>query len=86
MFRVSDDRNVGAFEHRPALRVLESEIASVELLEVAKAALRAGRLPWPRADQSRRESARARDYAVPTRRTSEARTLASLLLVLWPSA
>lgn len=45
VFRVMDDRNVGVFEHRPALRVLESEIAPVELREVAKAALRSGRLP-----------------------------------------
>ena len=86
VFRLSDDRNVGAFEHRPALRVLESEIAPVHLLEVAKAALRAGRLPWVRADQPRQQTVPERDYAAPTRRRSAARTLASLVVVLWPSA
>jgi hypothetical protein len=86
VFRLSDDRNVGAFEHRPALRVLESEIASVQLLEVAKAALRTGRLPWARADQSPQLTVQERDYAAPTRRGSAVRTLSSFLVMLWPSA
>jgi hypothetical protein len=85
VFRLSDDRKVGAFQHRPALRVLESAIAPVDLLEVAKAALRTGRLPWARAELSREQAAQRRDYATPMRPRSAARTWASLLVVLWPS-
>jgi hypothetical protein len=86
VFRLSDDRNVGAFEHRPALRVLASDIAPAELLDVARAALRTGRLPWARADQSHERTVQRRDHAARTRRRSATRTLASLLAVLWPSA
>lgn len=86
VFRVSDDRNIGAFRHRPALRVVESEIAPWELLEVAKAALRSGRLPWAHADLSRQRNAQRHDETEPTRRSRAAQTLASLLGVLWPSA
>jgi hypothetical protein len=52
VIRISDDRKVGAFQHRPALRVLEAEIAAADLLHVARAALRSGRLPWAQADLS----------------------------------
>jgi len=85
VIRISDNRKVGAFQHRPALRVLEGEIAAIDLLEVAKTALRTGRLPWARPDLSREPTGQRRD-AAPTRRRSAARTLASLLVVLWPSA
>jgi hypothetical protein len=48
VFRISDDRMLGAFQHRAGLRVLESEDDPERLLAVAKAALRMGRLPWTR--------------------------------------
>lgn len=85
VFRLRDDRKVGTFQHRPSLRVLESEIAPTELLKVAQAALRMGRLPWG-TDSLRQPVAQRLDSAVPTRRRSAARTLASLLVVLWPAA
>ena len=86
MFRLSDDRSIGAFRHRPALRVLEGDVAPGELLEVAKAALRSGRLPWAHADLSQQRQTQRPDYPEPTRRSSAAQILASLLVVLWPSA
>ena len=86
VIRVRDDSRVGAFRHRPALRVVESSIDTVELLEVAKAALRAGRLPWSRTNRSGGVSPPGAGYSVSTRRGRQARTLASLLAVLWPSA
>lgn len=46
VFRVGDDRMVGAFRYRPTLQVLESEITAEQLIEIARAALRAARLPW----------------------------------------
>lgn len=76
VFRVWDDRRVGVFEHRPSLRVLESTVAAEQLLEVARVALRAARLPWTNAAEQIHTNARP----------GNVRTLASLLVVLWPSA
>lgn len=80
VFRVSDDRSLGIFEHRPVLRVLESEIAPEQLLEVARAALRSARLPWlhPR-------HPKASNGVTVKRRTRPPRALAALLFALWPS-
>lgn len=45
VFRVRDDRRVGAFRHRPSLEINDSAIGA-ELRQVALVALRAGRLEW----------------------------------------
>lgn len=86
VFRIQDDRKLGAFEHQPALRILVSEVEPGQLLEVAKSALQTGRLPWNRANRAGQPSIQRPDYAAPQQRRSTARTLTSLLMVLWPSA
>jgi hypothetical protein len=45
VFRIRDDRRVGSFTNEPSLEVTDTVIGS-ELLDVAKAALRMGRLEW----------------------------------------
>jgi hypothetical protein len=77
VFRVSDDRCLGIFEHRPVLRVLESESAPEQLLEVARAALRSARLPWLPA---RRPG--ASNGITSERRARPSRALAALLFAL----
>lgn len=89
--RIRDDRNLGAFQHQPALRILESEGDPAQLLAVARAALQTGRLPWNCAMRTRaagvqqRDDAK-RDDATSLRPRSVMRTWASLLIVLWPNA
>lgn len=46
VFRLGDDRMVGAFRYGPTLQILESEITVEQLVEIARAALRTARLPW----------------------------------------
>jgi len=46
VFRISDNRRIGAFRHEPALEVMESEIPLEALLDVARHALRSARLSW----------------------------------------
>ena len=82
VFRVSDDRNLGAFQHQPALRVLVSEIAPEQLLDVARAALRTARLPWAQTALSHKTIDQRADSAERMRRGSAAQTLASLLVLL----
>ena len=86
VFRISDDRKLGAFQHQPALCILESEVEPARLLEVAKVAQRTGRLPWTRADLPRQPTVQRPNFAMQTRRRRTARALTSLLMVLWPSA
>lgn len=52
VIRVRDDLRVGVFEHWPLLRIVTSEISPAELMDVAKVALRTGRLPWKPASAS----------------------------------
>ena len=85
VFRLIDDRLVGAFLHRPSLRVIESELAHEQMLEIARAALRAARLPWSDPGLIARAST-ASPEAIGKRRKRPARTLPSLLVLLWPSA
>jgi hypothetical protein len=85
VFRLCDDREVGVFEHRPGLRVLASDIEREQLLEVARAALRAARLPWESAERAPRSS-RSERRVTPKPRARASRTWASLLVMLWPSA
>jgi hypothetical protein len=47
VFRITDNRRIGAFRHGPALEVMESEIPREALLVVARHALRNARLSWP---------------------------------------
>jgi len=44
--RVLDDQLVGAFRHRPSLRVLESKVDTDLLLAVAKEAQKRARIAW----------------------------------------
>lgn len=83
--RIADDRRVGAFTHGPGLRIVRSEIDSDELTAIARAALRAARLPWA----GRRASAQAdgRTLAKAAGRAwsvGALRAIANLLLALWP--
>jgi hypothetical protein len=70
VFRITDDRRVGVFEHRPSLRVLESDVPAEQLLEIARAAVRCARLPWTNAVPEVHANARP----------GHVRTLASLLV------
>jgi hypothetical protein len=85
VFRISDDRMLGAFQHRAGLRVVESEVAPESLLDVAKAALRMGRLPWTRAELPSRAAVQRADHATRARTRSTARAFRNLLMVLWPN-
>lgn len=85
VFRLSDDRMLGAFQHRAGLRVLESEVDPERLLEVANAALRMGRLPWTRSERPSRATGQRADHTPRARPRSTARALTNLLMVLWPS-
>jgi len=86
VFRVVDDRFVGTFQHRPSLRVIETDVAHEQMLEIARTALRAARLPWSDRVLTPRASTASPAGAVWARRKRPARTLASLLVLLWPSA
>lgn len=85
VFRICDDRMLGAFQHRAGLRVVESEVEPERLLDVAKAALRMGRLPWTRAELRSRAAVQRADHAARARPRSTGRALTNLLMVLWPS-
>ena len=81
VIRVADDRWIGAFTLEPALRVLESEIAHDELMQVARAALRAARLPWTG------KRARAEASTKPASHiwsVGSLQGIAHVLLGLWP--
>lgn len=77
VFRIEDDRRIGVFLKQPSLRLLECDTCEDELRRVAKAALRAARLPW-RATPKRERHA-------PARRRARLRSLTDLLLALWPA-
>ncbi len=74
VIRVSDDRTVGVFVHRPALQVVHSEVGCEALMAVARAALRAGRLGWEPAARPKKRAVNA------------ARVLAEMAFALWPIA
>lgn len=77
VFRIDDDRRIGVFLKQRTLRLLECDECEDELRRVAKAAFRAGRLPW--------SAEHDRERLAPTLRSARLRALTTRLLLLWPA-
>ncbi len=51
--RILDDRSVGSFVTEPRLEIVRSEIDLAAMTEVGRAAIRLGRVGWPKATARR---------------------------------